>query len=224
MLTGWGVADLVAHLGLVADSIVAAGSLMSPTTPMSVSDYLGSYTSVADEIDSRTRARGHSGHAGILTELDELGSNAAKALERIAGDDPVVMARRGPVRWSDFLVTRCIELAVHGDDLDRSVPDLEGPTLEASCLKLVTRELAEVLAGRAPGRSVELRIPPFAAVQCVEGPRHSRGTPGAVVEITPRTFLRLAAGRLGWADGMAQGVISASGERADLGTWLPLLG
>jgi hypothetical protein len=79
------------------------------------------------------------------------------------------------------------------------------------------------LAADAPGRSVEVRVPPFAAVQCVEGPRHTRGTPPNVVETEPRTWLELATGRLRWADAVAQGKVSASGTRADLTHWLPIL-
>ncbi|NUT47368.1 MAG: hypothetical protein HOV94_08660, partial [Saccharothrix sp.] len=75
----------------------------------------------------------------------------------------------------------------------------------------------------APGRSVEVRVPPFAAVQCVAGPRHTRGTPPNVVETDPRTWLELAVGRLGWADAVAGARVTASGSRADLSTLLPVL-
>ena len=68
----------------------------------------------------------------------------------------------------------------------------------------------------APGHSVELRIPPFAAVQIVEGPRHTRGTPSAVVEMDAATLQALDAGTLTWADGVRDGRIRASGERSDL--------
>ena len=83
--------------------------------------------------------------------------------------------------------------------------------------------LARILAGRAPGRSVELRVPPYVAVQCVAGPRHTRGTPANVVETDPVTWLELATGRLTWADALADGRVSASGERADLAGYLPVL-
>lgn len=79
------------------------------------------------------------------------------------------------------------------------------------------------LAADAPGRSVEVRVPPFAAVQCVEGVRHTRGTPPNVVETDPRTWLELATGRLLWTDAVAAGRVSASGTRADLAHWLPIL-
>jgi len=85
----------------------------------------------------------------------------------------------------------------------------------------VTRLLAR-LEELAPGRAVEVRVPPFAAVQCVEGPRHTRGTPPNVVETDPASWVRLATGRVGWADAIADGLIVASGPRADLSGYLPL--
>jgi hypothetical protein len=81
---------------------------------------------------------------------------------------------------------------------------------------------ARWLAQQVPGRSVELRVPPHVAVQCVPGPRHTRGTPPNVVETDAATWLRLATGVLSWAEAVAEGKVSASGNRADLGPHLPL--
>ena len=81
---------------------------------------------------------------------------------------------------------------------------------------------ARWLAQQVPGRSVELRIPPHVAVQFIEGPRHTRGTPPNVVETDAATWLRLAAGQLTWADAVGQGKVVASGNRADLSPHLPL--
>lgn len=78
------------------------------------------------------------------------------------------------------------------------------------------------LAARYPGHAVEVRVPPLAAVQCLPGPRHTRGTPPNVVELEPLVFLRLAAGRWSWAQVVAAGAVRASGERADLSGVLPL--
>lgn len=88
--------------------------------------------------------------------------------------------------------------------------------------RLAVRVLLDRLASAAPGRSVEVRVPPYAAVQCVEGPRHTRGTPPNVIELDPRTWILLATGRLAWA--AAADRVSASGARADLSAWLPLTG
>ena len=84
------------------------------------------------------------------------------------------------------------------------------------------RTTARWLAQQVPGRSVELRVPPHVAVQCVEGPRHTRGTPPNVVETDAATWLRLASGQLTWADAIGQGRVTASGNRADLSSHLPL--
>jgi hypothetical protein len=81
---------------------------------------------------------------------------------------------------------------------------------------------ARWLAQQVPGRSVELRVPPHVAVQCIEGPRHTRGTPPNVVETDAATWLRLASGRLPWTDAVAEGKVVASGNRADLSGHLPL--
>ncbi|SHE53548.1 sterol carrier family protein [Streptoalloteichus hindustanus] len=89
----------------------------------------------------------------------------------------------------------------------------------AAAVRLSLRTLEHV----APGRSVEVRVPPFAAVQCVAGPRHTRGTPPNVVQTDPRTWLELATGRLRWDDALAAGRIDASGSRADLAPWLPIV-
>lgn len=84
------------------------------------------------------------------------------------------------------------------------------------------RYLLQVLAETAEGNSVEVRVPPFGAVQAIEGPRHTRGTPPNVVEMDAATWLALATGARPWADAVASGVVSASGARADLTAYLPV--
>lgn len=79
-----------------------------------------------------------------------------------------------------------------------------------------------LLASAAPGRSVEIRIPPYAAIQAVPGTTHRRGTPSAVVEADARTWILLVTGRLDWAQAIDQGLVQASGERSDLRDWLPV--
>lgn len=85
------------------------------------------------------------------------------------------------------------------------------------------RYTLQALGDRAPGKSVEVRVPPFGAVQCVEGPGHTRGTPPNVIETDIETWLALAAGELSWADAVAAGAVRASGQRADIAAWLPLV-
>lgn len=84
------------------------------------------------------------------------------------------------------------------------------------------RYLLQLLAEKAPGNTVEVRVPPFGAVQVIEGPRHTRGTPPNVVETDPATWIALATGAEAWADAVTAGRIAASGTRADLAALLPL--
>lgn len=90
-------------------------------------------------------------------------------------------------------------------------------------LATAVRFLLEELAERAPGNSVEVRVPPFGVTQCVQGPRHTRGTPSAVVETDSATWIALATGSLEWHEAVASGAVLASGTRADLGGLLPLV-
>lgn len=89
-------------------------------------------------------------------------------------------------------------------------------------VKGAVRFLLDRLAELAPGRSVEVRVPPYAAVQCIDGPHHTRGTPPNVVEMDATVWVVLATGRLAWADAIADGRVRASGARADLSGHLPL--
>jgi hypothetical protein len=98
-----------------------------------------------------------------------------------------------------------------------------GLSAERSALRCAVGYLLDALADRAPGRAVEVRIPPYAAIQCVAGPRHTRGTPPNVVETDAVTWILLAAGRLSWADAAAERRVRASGPRADLSAYLPVM-
>jgi hypothetical protein len=107
-------------------------------------------------------------------------------------------------------------VAAVGAALDR------GEAPEAGALRSAARYLLLELERDAPGRSVEVRVPPVAAVQCVPGPRHTRGTPPNVIETDPVTWVRLATGRVSWDEAMRAGAVRASGPRADLAGYLPL--
>jgi hypothetical protein len=89
-------------------------------------------------------------------------------------------------------------------------------------LKALTKHYLALLAAKAPGHAVEVRVPPYGAVQAVEGGRHTRGTPRAVVETDPETWIAVARGELGWHEAVENGLIRASGERTDLSEHLPL--
>ncbi|OWP23305.1 hypothetical protein CBF90_00700 [Microbacterium sp. AISO3] len=100
--------------------------------------------------------------------------------------------------------------------------DASGEKPARTDLATAVRYLLQLLVEKAPGNSVEMRVPPFGAVQVVEGPRHTRGTPPNVVETDAVTWIALALGDLAWADAAAAGRLRASGTRADLGALLPL--
>jgi hypothetical protein len=98
------------------------------------------------------------------------------------------------------------------------------PAPDRAALGAAVRLTARTLGQLAPGSSVELRVPPFVAVQCVAGPRHTRGTPPNVVETDPRNWLLLATGLLAWDAAVANGLVSVSGARAaEIAAWLPLI-
>ena len=90
-------------------------------------------------------------------------------------------------------------------------------------LATAVRYLLEELGTRAEGNTVEVRVPPFGAVQCIAGPRHTRGTPPNVIEMSPETWFALAVGQLHWDAALASGAIHASGTRAEIKDYLPLV-
>jgi hypothetical protein len=97
-----------------------------------------------------------------------------------------------------------------------------GSTPARNDLALAVRWLLQQLDRSAPGNTVEVRVPPFGAIQFVEGPRHTRGTPPNVVEMDALTFVALTTGTLDWATGVSSGVIHASGIRSDISAFVPL--
>jgi Bacterial SCP ortholog len=98
-----------------------------------------------------------------------------------------------------------------------------GATPDRAVLRAAVKESLAALAAAAPGRSVEVRVPPFGAVQCVSGPRHGRGTPPNVVEADPRTWLALVVGAVTWEEAVASGAVLASGTRTvEVSHLLPL--
>ena len=222
VLPGWTVAELAQHLATSLRTLHVVLADPTPGKPIPVDRYVTGYAAAAGQIRDReleaTAGRDPAEIlAGLYAELD-------RAAAAVADPPPAraVAAPRGPIAPADWLVTRAIELVVHADDLSRSLPGREPVELDRTAVRLVTQACADMMATRAPGRSLELRVPPYAAVQCVEGPRHTRGTPPNVVETEPVTWIRLAAGRLGWDEAVTSGAVRASGERADLRRWLPL--
>ncbi|MFE9553600.1 sterol carrier family protein [Streptomyces sp. NPDC006692] len=159
---------------------------------------------------------------GDLDALFERRATRTAELFDTTADTRLMPTRFGAMTFADVLVTRAVELVVHTDDLNDALPEL-GIPYDRQALAACTRLLADALAVKAPGGSVEVRIPPYAVVQCVAGPRHTRGTPPNVVETDPLTWIRLATGRTGWAEALDAAQVAASGERADLAALLPVM-
>ena len=110
------------------------------------------------------------------------------------------------------------------DDVGRDAVDLA--VREAASrdeVATAVRYTLQLLAERSSGNTLEVRVPPFGAVQCIEGPRHTRGTPPNVIEMDAETWLALATGALSWTDAAASGTVTASGQRADLTGHIPVL-
>ena len=99
----------------------------------------------------------------------------------------------------------------------------EGVAADSKVLATAVRFLLEELAEVAPGNSVEVRVPPLGATQCIEGPRHTRGTPPNVVEMKPEIWFALATGAMVWADAIAGARVIASGVRAGISEAVPLI-
>ncbi|WP_405585074.1 sterol carrier family protein [Streptomyces sp. NBC_01092] len=221
-LEGWTVRDLAAHVTM---AVATVGRNLDRDAPakaeLTLLQWPFATAARAGDIAGRTRDL-----AAANPDLDALYAGTEERLARNLADAPgdrLLAARTGAMTLADYLVTRTVELVVHTDDLNDAVPALDIP-YDRQALAACTRLLADALAAKAPGGSTEVRIPPYAVVQCVEGPRHTRGTPPNVVETDPLTWIRLATGRLAWADALAEAKVSASGERADLGGLLPLMG
>ncbi|WP_326698852.1 maleylpyruvate isomerase family mycothiol-dependent enzyme [Streptomyces sp. NBC_01754] len=220
----WTVRDLAAHITAALERV--SGALESPEPAGGREPRLGLLEWAAT---TAGRGREIAGDARALAEaVPDLGALYDGTAERFArlvsgaAADRLVTTRAGTMRLGDFLVTRTVELVVHTDDLNRAA-GLDIP-YDRQALAACTRLLADTLADRAPGGSVEVRVPPFAVVQCIGGPKHTRGTPPNVVETDPLTWVRLATGRARWARAREEGRVGAGGERADLDALLPLMG
>lgn len=220
-LRPWTVRELLVHIDMAVSAVVRHIDEPEPPKPelglldwpSATFPFAGALAEVVPELASRAP-----------DELDELFARTTADLDdRLAKSDPhrTLATRLGAMDLNDFLVTRTVELVVHTDDLNRAA-GIDVP-FDRQALAACTRFLADALATKAPGGATEVRIPPYAVVQCVEGPRHTRGTPPNVVETDPLTWVRLATGRTDWATALDEAKVTASGERADLSTLLPVM-
>ncbi|MGX1560320.1 sterol carrier family protein [Streptomyces sp. NPDC055506] len=220
-LGDWSVRELVAHCAMALDAV---DRLLGEPEPARQDGRLLDWPfAIADD------APAIAGTARRLSEEHpDLDAHLAGAEHRFTANldahptGRLLPTSTGALPLADYVVTRTVELVVHTDDLNAAVPGLDIP-YDRQALAACTRLLADALAAKAPGGSTEVRVPPYAVVQCVEGPRHTRGTPPNVVETDPLTWIRLATGRLAWPQALQDAQVSASGERADLSPYLPLM-
>ena len=180
---------------------------------------------------ARRAGRGHRQHRRRQPDRGRLLRHPAGRARRRAHQDAARVVRPRAVR------PRGAWLSGLAGQMPPRRPDPRGPDSVAAVLRaldagadpepddrrIAARYLLYTLAARHPGRVLEVRIPPVAAVQCLPGPVHTRGTPPNVVETDPLTWIRLAAGRLDWAGAVRSGAVHASGPRADLAPYLPLV-
>ncbi|TXS36762.1 maleylpyruvate isomerase family mycothiol-dependent enzyme [Streptomyces sp. OR43] len=222
-LGAWTVRELAVHVAMALSHVSRNLELPEPVLakpevtllewPFSTAGRAGR---IADDTVALAAAR---------PDLDALYGEVADRFEALVptvSEDRLLATRVGAMRLGDFLVTRTVELVVHTYDLNEATG--LGIPYDRQALAACTRLLADALAEKAPGGSVEVRVPPFAVVQCVQGPRHTRGTPPNVVETEALTWIRLATGRTQWVRELDEAKVSASGERADLSALLPLMG
>jgi uncharacterized protein (TIGR03083 family) len=221
-LEGWSVRELAAHVTMAVETVSRNLERDEPPKAgLTLLEWPFATASRAAGIAEDTRSL-----AEVNPDLDALYARTEERLTASLATAPgtrLLATRTGAITLADYLVTRTVELVVHTDDLNAAVSGL-GIPYDRQALAACTRLLADALAVKAPGASTEVRVPPYAVVQCVEGPRHTRGTPPNVVETDPLTWIRLATGRTDWSAALADAKVSASGERADLSGLLPLMG
>jgi uncharacterized protein (TIGR03083 family) len=221
-LGNWSVRELTAHIALAVESVTR--NIERPVPPrqeVALLEWPFMTAPRAGRIDEDVKAVAAGVGAGELSALFQRTVERFAALVPGTSDERLLATRVGVMRLGDYLVTRCVELVVHTDDLAAAL-GME-PRFDRQVLAACSRLLADALAARAPGASTEVRVPPYAVVQCVAGPRHTRGTPPNVVETDPLTWIRLATGRTTWAAELQAARVFASGERADLSGLLPLM-
>ncbi|MEU9199322.1 sterol carrier family protein [Streptomyces sp. NPDC048332] len=222
-LGAWTVRELAVHLTMALSHVSRSLELPEPALAkpeVTLLEWPFSTAGRSGRIADDTVAL-----AAAHLDMDALYGEAADRFEELVpgvSEDRLLATRVGAMRLGDFLVTRTVELVVHTYDLNEATG--LGIPYDRQALAACTRLLADALAEKAPGGSVEVRVPPFAVVQCVQGPRHTRGTPPNVVETDALTWIRLATGRAQWVRELDEAKVNASGERADLAALLPLMG
>ncbi|MEU9128070.1 sterol carrier family protein [Kitasatospora sp. NPDC048540] len=229
-LGGWRVRELLAHLALQLGWVPRhLDDPQQGRAPLALTQWVAGVAALAPSLDEAARAHAAADFDGCPAKVAEAFDREADLLlALLAGPADALAGRRfeirlGSMTLTDMLVTRLVESVVHADDLAHAL-GITGFRHDRQALAAVTRLLADSFAAQVPGGAVELRVPPYAVVQAVEGPRHTRGTPPNVVEAAPLVWIRLATGRADWAGAVEAAEVTASGERSDLSAYLPVLG
>lgn len=230
-LPGWDVRLL---LGLGLWQLTEMGQQLerpSVTRPVSLERYAALQLAAARRRRERAADIADGDAGPHLVELLVTRADEVSAAVQDSALPPLVDTGDGQLSLVDYLRVHVTEVVVFTDDLQQVLAgggaDVPGPGRGATATAV--RALADVLAARAPGQSIEVRVPPHAAVQIGDpsgpaaAPRHTRGTPPAVIETAPLTFVRLASGRLSWDEATRRHLVQASGLRADLSPVLPLV-
>ncbi|MDQ1705560.1 MAG: hypothetical protein QOF18_1926 [Frankiaceae bacterium] len=222
-LGDWTVAELVAHLGRNPSHLLRMrdGVLQPGARRLDATTYYDDAGAQAAAIAARGREQAAGCSPDMLRAAVHKQTDAAVAALAALDDATLLPAAGGVITLAHYLPSRCLEGCVHALDLAAAAG--VAAELDPEAEAVTARLLAATLAARHPGRSVEVRVPPVVAVQVLSGPRHTRGTPPNVVETDPVTWLELATGRVSWAAALEAGRVSASGERADLSSCLPVL-
>lgn len=230
MLTGWDVCTLCRHIQTVAlqfaDNLETAGVRTSDRRRLPAALLMRrSWPDPRPDESSSTADTGSKAGADPGSEMATV-THRLESLLCASQQPAAIQTPDGTAKLADAVRVRIVQAVVHADDLSQSLPQRGPVPTPRKALGIACRTLADILAEEHPGKSVELRVPPFVAVQCgtgSDGPTHTRGTPPNVIESDPMIFLRLATGRLTWADAKAEVLVSASGQRADLSTVLPVI-
>lgn len=219
-LDDWDLRLLTGHLLAVQDITTRFLAEETQSRPANLVTVVRSVRARQAEIDELTR--GVSGRDPGPRLAQQLRRNVGELASWEDRTIPEVLEGSPPMRALDFLRLTAVEWIVHADDIAHAIGE-EIP-LERQAMADAVRCMAETLAQANPGGSIEVRVPPFSAVQCgaAGDPTHTRGTPPNVVECEPIVFLRLATGRVRFAETIGHG-LSASGSRADISAFLPVL-
>lgn len=220
----WTVRHLVGQLIEVVTSTTVA--LGHPTTkrPEPLIDHWRANQGHRDErFDQVVQVLGDDSGRSLARDLHQVSQQLIRQLEH----DDIAEALEvgiGPIATTDRLRITLMQLTDTADELTLVCQHRTPIPIVAAADREATRTMADLLAKAHPGSSTEVRVPPYAAVQIGlgDGPRHTRGTPGSVVECGTDVFRRLCSGRLTWEQARSSGAVHASGAHSDLSTVLPL--